>query len=78
MACFYADDGLVAARNADTLQKASDILTGLFDRVGMRTNRAKMEVMICVAGRIRTPLDQDAYEACMSDLHKVERKEQKV
>ena len=78
VACFYADDGLVAARDADTLQKAFDILTGLFDRVGLRTNTTKTEVMICVAGRIRTPLDQDAYEARMSDLHRAERKGRKV
>ena len=28
VACFYADNGLVAARDANTLQKAFDILTG--------------------------------------------------
>ena len=78
VAYFYADDGLVAARDADTLQKAFDILTGLFDRVGLRTNTTKTEVMICVAGRICTPLDQDAYEARMSDLHRAERKGRKV
>ena len=55
--CFYADDRLVAARGADTLQKAFDILTGLFDRVGLRTNTTKTKVMLCVVGRICTPLD---------------------
>ena len=78
VACFYTDDGLVAARDADTLQKVFDILTGLFGCVGVRINTTKMEVMICVAGRIHTPLDQDAYEARMSDLHRAERKGRKV
>ena len=78
MACFYADDGLVSARDVDTLQKTFDVLTGLFDRVGFHTNTTKTEVMICVAGRIRTPLDEDAYEARMSDLHRAERKGRKV
>ena len=63
VACFCADNGLVAARDVDTLQKAFDVLTSLFDRVGLRTNTTKTEVMTCVAGRICTPLDQDAYEA---------------
>ena len=35
VACFYANGGLVAVRDANTLQKAFDILTGLFDRVGL-------------------------------------------
>ena len=71
---------MVAARDADTfqIQKTFDILTGLCDRVGLRTDTTKTEVMICVAGRICTPLDQDAYEARMSDLHRVERKGRKV
>ena len=29
-------------------------------------------------GRIRTPLTQDAYEPCMLDLHRAERKERRV
>ena len=37
-----------------------------------------MKAMVCVAERIRTPLDQDTYEVCMSDLHRAERKERKV
>ena len=33
---------------------------------------------MCLAGRILTHLDQDAYEARMSDLHRAERKGRKV
>ena len=34
--------------------------------------------MICGTGRIHTPLDKDAYAACMSDLHRAERNGRKV
>ena len=37
-AVFYADDSLVAARDPTLLQRAFDILTALFDRVGLATN----------------------------------------
>ena len=47
-------------------------------RVGLRTNTNKTEVMICVAGRICTPLDLDAYKARMPDLHRAERKGRKM
>ena len=49
-----------------------------FLSLGLRTNTSKTEVMACVAGRIRSPLDKDAYEDRMSDHHRAERKGQKV
>ena len=74
----YADNRLVAARDTGTLQKVFDILKSLFDRVGLRINTSKTEVMICVAGCIHTHLDKDAYGPPMSDLHRTERKGRKV
>ena len=65
LACFYADDGLVLSREPAMLQRAFDILTGLFDRVGLRTNTKKTEVMIMLPGKIRTCLSADAYRAWM-------------
>ena len=62
MACFYADDGLIVARDPEDLQVAFDVLTGLFDRVGLRTNTTKTEAMVFLPGRIRTPLTAEAYE----------------
>ena len=53
IAVFYADDGLIASRNPKTLQTAVDLLTGLFDRVGLQTNTTKTEVMVFVPGKIR-------------------------
>ena len=34
----YADDGLVSSTRSERLQRSFDVLTGLFDRVGLRTN----------------------------------------
>ena len=43
---FYADDGLVASTDPVWLQLAFDFLTGLFDRVGLRTNVCKTVGMV--------------------------------
>ena len=61
LAAFYADDGLVQSRDPAFLQYAFDILVGLFERVGLRTNTTKTEVMTCVPGKIRTALSHEAY-----------------
>ena len=44
---FYNDDGLVAPPESACLQEASDALTGLFNRVGLRTNEGKTVIMAC-------------------------------
>ena len=49
---FYVDDGLIASRDPVWLQESFDILIGLFERIGLFTNAAKMKVMMCIAGRI--------------------------
>ena len=59
-AVFYADDGLIAARNATLLQDSFDLLIDLFDRVGLATNKTKTEVMVFLPGRICTCLFEDA------------------
>ena len=45
-AYFYADDGIVALNQPERLWRAYDVLTGLFDRVGLKTNTAKMVSMV--------------------------------
>ena len=40
-ALFYANDGLVASTKSARLQGSFDNLTGLFGRVGLRTNKGK-------------------------------------
>ena len=52
LACFYADNGLIASRDPDFLQRAFGVLTGLFDRVGLQTNMSKTETMTFIPGAI--------------------------
>ena len=44
-AYFYADDGLVALTQLERSMRAFDILSGLFDRVGIRKNTRKTASM---------------------------------
>ena len=78
VAIFYADNGLIAARNPKTLQTAIDLLTGLFDRVGLQTNTKKTEVMVFLPGKIRTSLSEEAYKARMEEDFRGKRKGRKV
>ena len=64
-AIFYADDGLIVARNPKHLQMAIDLLTGLFGRVDLQTNTQKTEVMTFLPGKIRTSLSGTAHQAQM-------------
>ena len=60
-ALFYADDGLIGARNADWLQNALQVLTDLFLRIGLDTNTAKTVTMNCIPGYISTQLSVSGY-----------------
>ena len=66
VAIFYAEDGLIAARNPKTRQTAVNLMAGLFDRVGLQTNTTKTKVMTFVPGKIRTSLDT-VYRARMDE-----------
>ena len=59
-AVFYADDGLITARDPTLLQDAFALLIALFDRVDLATNETKTEVVVFLPGRIRTCLSEDA------------------
>ena len=61
LAAFYADDGLIQGRDPVQLQASFDVLIELFERVGLRTNTTKTQVMVCVPGKIRTQLGADVY-----------------
>ena len=61
VALFYADDGFIATRDPALLDEALAILVDLFERVGLRTNTKKTEVMICTPGKIRTRLSDTSY-----------------
>jgi hypothetical protein len=60
IACFYADDGLVGARDADWLEHSFGVLVGYFARMGLECNTRKTETMTCLPGAIRCPLSDDA------------------
>jgi hypothetical protein len=60
-AIFYVDDAYLASRDAAFLQRALDLLVGLFARVGLETNVSKTQTMICTPGKIRTQLPADSY-----------------
>ncbi|KAL7552528.1 hypothetical protein ACHAWF_016807 [Thalassiosira exigua] len=62
MALFYADDGFIASRDPDMLQEASDVLVGLFDRVGLVCNTTKTKALTFVPGKIRTRLSVSSYQ----------------
>ena len=46
-AYFYDGNGLVLLTQPERVQRAFDILAGLFDWVGLRTNTAKTVGMVC-------------------------------
>ena len=46
-AYFYADDGIISLTQPDRIQRAFDVLTGLFDQVGLRMNTEKTVIMVC-------------------------------
>ena len=46
VAYFYANNGLMALNQLERLQRAFDVLTGLFDQVGLRKNTKKTVGMV--------------------------------
>ena len=58
---YYIDDAYLASRNPDFLQRALNILVNLFTSIGLKTNVQKMQIMICIPGRIRIQLPKDSY-----------------
>ena len=61
LVAFYADDGLLGARDPDHLQKALDLLVHYFSRVGLVCNASKTKFMTCIPDRIRTRLIEETY-----------------
>ena len=52
LAAFYADDRRIQRRDPVRLQAAMDILVGLFERVGLRTDVEKMKVIVFLPGNM--------------------------
>ena len=65
---YLTDHGLLLCRRWSDCSKrpcglhdAMNSLVKIFERVGLKTNTTKTEVMTFVPDRIRTPLTEDAY-----------------
>jgi hypothetical protein len=61
LAIFYVDDVYIASRDPVFLQRAIDGLVSAFERVGLKTNTKKMQVMTCTPGTIRLQLPTKSY-----------------
>ena len=60
-AIFYVDDGYIASRDPDFLQRALDMLVEIFRRTGLETNTAKTQAMVCTPEKIQVQLSQESY-----------------
>ncbi len=58
---YFVDDRLVSARCPVWLQSSFDILTRLFERIGLLANANKTKVMICMPGKIRVAPTETEY-----------------
>ncbi len=60
-AIFYVDNAYVAARDPVFLQRVLDVLVNTFAPVGLKTNIAKTQAMICMPGKICIQLPVESY-----------------
>ena len=65
-AFFNADHGVVASTDPGWLQSAFDLLTGLFDQVGLRTNISKTVGMVCQPCRVAGVRSDKSYTRMMT------------
>ena len=61
-AYFYASNGLVASNQPEILQRAFDVLTGIFDQVRLRTNTQKTVIMSFQQCHTPVKMSVEAYE----------------
>ena len=59
---FYADDGRIENEDPQKLQRDIDIICGLFERVGLRTNIKKTKFMIIRGPSAPKALEEEVYE----------------
>jgi hypothetical protein len=58
---FYMNNGVLSARDPVWLQSSFGILINLFERVGLKTNAKKTQVMTCISGKIRESWTEEVY-----------------
>jgi hypothetical protein len=66
-ATFYADDGHIFSTDATALQRATDLLVNILERMGLQTNATKTKAMICAPQPSVTRISSPAYQRRMSD-----------
>ena len=70
-AIFYADGGMVASTDLGWLQTVFDILTGLFARVGLKTNVYKTVGVVCHPCRVVRVRSDESYTLVMTGVGKI-------
>ena len=68
----------MVTRKPEHLQLDFNLLTALFDQVGLQTNTLKTEAMIFLPGRVRTCLSEEAYCSKMDPSLRGSNKGQQV
>ncbi len=58
---FYADDGLLSGNDEKEIQRALDLMTDGFARVGLKMNAQKTEALIMTGGKVYGPQSDQAY-----------------
>lgn len=61
-AFFFADDGRLASYDKESLQMSLDLITDLFERVGLQMNASKTKAMIGFSGHIYCDQSSPAYK----------------
>ena len=65
-AIFYVDDGYIASRDPDFLQRALDMMVNIFRRTHLETNTAKTQAMVCTPGKMGPVVTGLCWETCLS------------
>ena len=63
---------------SDKLQIAFDVLTGLFDRVGLKTNTNTTEAVIFLLGKHRTSMTSESYKSRMDQEYRTMKSGRRV
>lgn len=59
---FYVDDALITSTDSKWLQRATEKLSELFERMGLKTNTSKTKAMTCFPGYISNKLSTQVYK----------------
>jgi hypothetical protein len=76
-AMFYADDGHLYSYNADALQRATNVIVDLFERMGLKANPNKTKAMVCAPQPTITRIGTPAYKRRMMNPTKPTYSERK-